>query len=232
MLGLSGPQIACFVLGFVSTALAWWIARRGRIPTHRHIAYYLSAIMFADVIGVLIQQYVVKSTPYGSGTAIVQAARQFDTATYLGWPIALVILGAMVFDGGKVGKMVTVCAGATWLIMCTYLGVTYSALDESPTVIQAHRALVDHVFTIGHVLCVAVGFVLAVRFYANKRWPLLPHLTVTIFLLGALSDCAGQYAHAAPSVDYDLSSIVGILVYSFVNVAQGYTIFRIKRGAT
>ena len=85
--------------------------------------------------------------------------------------------------------------------------------------------MVDRLFTAGHLIGVIIGLVLGVRYYLQKRWPLLPHLTTTILVLGAVSDCAAMYARATPSTDYDLSSIVGILVYMFVVIAQGYTIW-------
>jgi hypothetical protein len=225
MFGLTNPQLACFCIGFISIALAWWISHQSTIAANKQVAVYLSTIMGADVVGVLIQWYVVKGSSYGHGSALVHAAREIDTATYIGWPVALAALSAIVFDGGRVGRWVAGGVGGVWVVVCTFIVVTYARLGDSVVATTAHQVMVDRLFTAGHLIGVIIGLVLGVRYYLQKRWPLLPHLTTTILVLGAVSDCAAMYARATPSTDYDLSSIVGILVYMFVVIAQGYTIW-------
>jgi hypothetical protein len=232
MFGLTTSQLICFCVGILATLAAWWMRARALMRPQKHLALYMTAIMAVDVAGVLVQHFVVKDTPYGLDSGVVRAARLLDMAAYVGWPFALANLAILVFDDGKIWQAIGRCVGVAWCVAASIIVRTYPTSTSSAAEIDAHKHMVDHIFTGAHVLGVIVGLVMAARFYGQKRWPLLPHIATTIIVLGALSDCAGQYANAKPSADYDLSSIVGILVYTLVFIAHVFAGAKIARGVS
>lgn len=232
MLGLGTAQLTCFVLGMVATLLATWQAKTTKLQPQKAVMAYLWFVMIADVIGVTIQAYATKGVVCWSGHWYIRAAQVCDVALYLGWSAAFATLSVWVF--GKEHERVWFGVGilVVWITLCK---VTWQLCpgyyEATPEALASHKTLVDHILTIAHVCGVAVGCGFAARFYLTKNWPLLPHLSTTILLAGAISDCAGEYAHAKPSSDYDLSSVAGSMVYSFVLVAHVYAILRKGGGA-
>ncbi len=222
MLGLTTTQLICFAVGFLAMLLAGWQAKTTKLQPQKAVFLYLLTIMSADIVGVLIQHYITDVVPYGSGGWLIRAARSVDIMLYLAWSLAFALLSVWVFGRDRERDWLGGGIVVAWMILCKVAIRLYPEHEASAELIASHKEMVDHLFTTAHVISVGIGIVFTARYYLAKNWPLLPHLTTTLLLAGAISDCAGQYAHAKPSADYDLSSVAGIMVYSFVVIAHVY----------
>ena len=226
MLGLNTSQIICFAIGIFAAALAAWQAKATQLPPQKAVAAYLWFVMIADIVGVVIQHYVTTGMTTLSERWYIRAAQSADVILYLGWSFAFALLSVWVFGRKRERDWLGGGLVVAWMVLCKVALRLYPEHGASTEVIASHKELFDHLFTTAHVVSVGIGIAFTARYYITKNWPLLPHLTTTLLLAGAISDCAGEYAHAKPSVDYDLSSIAGIMVYSFVVIVHIYAALR------
>lgn len=226
MLGLTTTQLICFAVGLLATILAGWQAKATKLQPQKAVFLYLLTVMSADFVGILIQHYITDVVPYGSGGWFIRTARAVDIMLYLAWSFGFALLSVWVFGRERERDLLGGGIVVAWVVLCKVAMRLYPEHEASAAVITSHKELVDHLFTTAHIISVGIGIVFTARYYLAKNWPLLPHLTTTLLLAGAISDCAGEYARAKPSADYDLSSVAGIMVYSFVVIAHIYSAIR------